>query len=446
MSKIGLIIEREYLTRVNKKSFILMTILLPLIFVGIILIPAFLSQVKDSDIKTIAIIDNTELYGDVLKSNDEFNFVYVPEIGLNQSNENVIRDNYAVVVIDKNLIENHDAITIFSDKIIPPALKTEISQQFNPWLSEKKMEYYNIPNLKNIIEDSSVRININTIKWGENGSEVNSSGELASLIGLMTTIVIYMFIFAFGSMVMTSVIQEKTNRIVEIMVSSVKPFELMMGKIIAVAFVGLTQFLIWILLIAGILGSILFVTGMASDPENISEIGKAMVSQNPGMNQMGELMVTNPVAGEIQSILASVNFVQIAIMFIFYFIGGYFLYASLFAAIGSLVDQDTDTQQFMLPVTMINIFALYVGIYSASNPDGPLAFWCSMIPFTSPVVMMVRLPYDVPYWELALSVGILYCTSLMTIKFASKIYRTGILMYGKKITYKEVFKWFRYKY
>ena len=171
-----------------------------------------------------------------------------------------------------------------------------------------------------------------------------------------------------------------------------------------------------------------------------------MVSQNPGMNQMGELMVTNPVAGEIQSILASVNFVQIAIMFIFYFIGGYFLYASLFAAIGSLVDQDTDTQQFMLPVTMINIFALYVGIYSASNPDGPLAFWCSMIPFTSPVVMMVRLPYDVPYWELALSVGILYCTSLMTIKFASKIYRTGILMYGKKITYKEVFKWFRYKY
>ena len=253
-----------------------------------------------------------------------------------------------------------------------------------------------------------------------------------------------MFIFAYGTMIINSVIQEKTNRIVEIMVSSVKPFELMMGKIIAVAFVGLTQFMIWILLIFGAMATFSIVSGMIAGPKELLEMNPMMAAQ--GMETLPAGIDDSAIMSKVTQMLAGINFAQIVIMFIVYFIGGYLFYASIFAAIGSLVDQEADSQQFMIPVMLINIFSLYAGIYSVSNPDGPLAVWCSMIPLTSPVVMMVRLPYDVPFWQLATSVVLLYATAMITIKFAAKIYRTGILMYGKKITYKEVIKWFRYKY
>ncbi len=444
MGKIGLIIEREYLSRVNKKSFIIMTLVTPLIMIAMMGLPAILAGIKDSEKKSIAVVDNSKLYDNVLKSNNEFDFIYAPDAMASTVNMSPGDGYYAIIVIDNNLIEKPDAISIFSEKTIPSSLKNEVCIQMNPWLSERKIENYEIPELKDIIKESSVNININTIKWDKDGSETSSSAEAASLIGLLSTTLIYMFIFAYGTMIINSVIQEKTNRIVEIMVSSVKPFELMMGKIIAVAFVGLTQFMIWILLIFGAMATFSIVSGMIAGPKELLEMNPMMAAQ--GMETLPAGIDDSAIMSKVTQMLAGINFAQIVIMFIVYFIGGYLFYASIFAAIGSLVDQEADSQQFMIPVMLINIFSLYAGIYSVSNPDGPLAVWCSMIPLTSPVVMMVRLPYDVPFWQLATSVVLLYATAMITIKFAAKIYRTGILMYGKKITYKEVIKWFRYKY
>ena len=216
----------------------------------------------------------------------------------------------------------------------------------------------------------------------------------------------------------------------------------MMGKIIAVALVGLTQFLIWIFFGLGAFITIGIVSGFSASPDELKQISEAMNAGNQGVSMMQH----NPMMNDINEMFSGINFTQMISLFILYFIGGYLLYASLFAAIGSLVDQEADTQQFMLPVTVIMMFALYSAMYSVENPDGPLAFWGSMIPFTSPIVMMVRLPYDVPFWQIALSLGILFATFILTTKLAAKIYRTGILMYGKKISYKEVAKWFKYKY
>ncbi len=442
MGKTALIIEREYLTRVNKKSFILMTLLTPLIFIAIIGVTLLMSRVKDSEAKVIAVVDNTGLYEDVLKGTEEYNFIYTAGINPNDTSNSIASQYYAILTIDKNLIEDPSGLSLVSEKTITPALKKEIGSQMNPWLSEQKIASYNIPELKKIISDSDVKIDINTIKVENDGTQTNNSAEAASIMGMMMTVIIYMFIFAYGAMVLNGVVQEKTSRIIEVMVSSVKPFQLMMGKIIAVALVGLTQFLIWIFFGLGAFITIGIVSGFSASPDELKQISEAMNAGNQGVSMMQH----NPMMNDINEMFSGINFTQMISLFILYFIGGYLLYASLFAAIGSLVDQEADTQQFMLPVTVIMMFALYSAMYSVENPDGPLAFWGSMIPFTSPIVMMVRLPYDVPFWQIALSLGILFATFILTTKLAAKIYRTGILMYGKKISYKEVAKWFKYKY
>jgi len=239
---------------------------------------------------------------------------------------------------------------------------------------------------------------------------------------------------------MSGVVQEKTNRIVEVIISSVKPFELMMGKIIGIALVGLTQFLMWVILtvvISMVAGSVI---GKNIDADTLQQVSQ--------MQQMGmQPTSTQNLPPELESLFSALNgldFVKIGGLFILYFLGGYLLYASLFAAIGSAVDNETDTQQFSMPIMLPIIFAIYAGIFSAENPDGPLAFWCSMIPFTSPIVMMVRLPFDVPAWQIILSLSILILSFLGTTWVAAKIYRTGILMYGKKISWGEMWKWLRY--
>ncbi|MDO5570630.1 MAG: ABC transporter permease [Bacteroidales bacterium] len=445
MSKIGLIIEREYLTRVYKKSFIVMTLTIPLIFIALAAVPALLSQVKDSKAKNIAVIDETGKYGSVLKNTETYNFIPVKEISETpfEYYKDSDKDLYAILIINGDLIENPEKISIFSEKTITPGLKTDISSQLNPYLTDLKIASFNIPDLKDIIDESKVKIDINTVKWGETSgssaegpTETKSSSEVATALGFIFTFLIYMFIFAYGGMVMNGVMQEKTNRIVEVMVSSVKPFELMMGKIIGVALVGLTQFLLWVVIIGG--GMMAFGIGTAVSSTDIS----ALSQMDPAMTSQ----IADPsMIGKINEMIAGINFPKLIGMFVIYFIGGYLLYASIFAAIGSVVDQEADTQQFMIPVTMIILFAFYAAIYSIENPDGPLAFWCSIIPFTSPIVMMVRLPFDVPAWQLLLSIFLLFITFIGSTMLAAKIYRTGILMYGKKITWGEMIKWLRYK-
>lgn len=253
--------------------------------------------------------------------------------------------------------------------------------------------------------------------------------------------IIYMFILFYGAMVMQGVMEEKTNRIVEVMISSVRPFQLMMGKIIGIGFVGLTQMFLWGVMTSVLLAGASFFFGGEMDTQAMSS---ELMTANPGMAALADPTIQQS-GNEVMQLIETINLGEIGFFFIIYFIGGYMLYASLFAAIGSAVDNQEDTQQFVAPVTIFMVFALYAGIYSMENPDGPLAFWCSMIPFTSPIVMMVRIPFDIPLWEKVLSVVLLYAAFIGITWISAKIYRVGILMYGKKPSLKEMVKWIRYK-
>jgi len=440
MSKISLIIKREYTTRVMKKSFIILTFLTPLLFAGMIMVPLWLSSIKDTSKKHIVVIDRTNSYREVLKNNETYTFDFV-----NKPAEEIRKNNAenkefaALLIISGDLTKNPKAVSLYSEEQVNLELKDYVSNLLNKYVEQQKLDVYNIPNLKEMVEKSRADINITTIKWGEDGKEKVGSAELALAIGMISAFMIYMFIVIYGAQVMSGVVQEKTSRIVEVIISSVKPFELMMGKIIGIALVGLTQFFLWVLLtvlISTVAGSII---GGNVDVNTLQQANTMSIGVHaPPANE------TQGMAREIYSLLSGFDFAQIVVLFVVYFLGGYLLYASLFAAVGSAVDSETDTQQFSLPLTLPIIFAIYAAIYSAQNPDGPLALWCSMIPFTSPIVMMVRLPFGVPAWQIILSLTILILSFIGTTWMAGKIYKTGILLYGKKVTWKELWKWVRY--
>lgn len=438
MSKIGLVIAQEYKNRVAKKSFLVLTILMPILFVGLIFTPIWLATLEDNDLKQVAVIDQTGKYLDVFTDNDAYKFdiIGAPLDSLRQSEK---RGDYeAIVVISKNLATSPEAVTIYSEKQINIGLKNFIQQGLNSFVEKENLRSYNIPNIQEIIDESQANVRVNTIKWSEDGSEEISSSEVAIGIGMVFTMLIYMFIFIYGAQVMSSVVQEKTSRIVEVLICSLKPFELMMGKIISIALVGLTQFGIWLILTLGLVVISGQFLGNSINPETISNMEQ--LSNTDTLQQTTSSLNFD----SIMEMIISVNPFELIVYFLIYFIGGYLLYASIFAAIGSAVDNETDTQQFMLPVTIPIIFAIYAAIYGAQNPDGPLAFWCSMIPFTSPIVMMVRLPFGVPMWEKILSISILMASFIATTWMSAKIYRTGILMYGKKPSWKEMWKWLNY--
>lgn len=448
MSKISLIIEREYLTRVQKKSFILMTILSPIIMVALVFAPIWLSSLSSDETRLIAVIDQTGLYKDVYHSSDEYRFTYT-QGSLSPEQMRIDGDEsttpYAYVIIKDNLLDNPQGMTIYSQKQITASCELEIISQMEDYLKDEKLLSYNIPDIKRIIDESNISLWVDTIRLEEDGAETQTSTEVVTIIGMAMTLIIYMFLMLYGGQVMSSVMQEKTNRIVEVMVSSVKPFELMIGKITSIGLVGLTQLGIWIIFLVGIFlsaGAYFSMSG-GVDPSQIND----MAAMTSGMSTIDTAQLTGEMGAmaEIQQMLGSINITQLLICFVLFFIGGYILYASLFAAIGSAVDNESDTQQFMVPITFIIIFALYAGIFSAENPDGPLALWCSMIPFTSPIVMMVRIPFGVSTWELVLSMVILYGSAIGLAWVAGRIYRVGILMYGKKPSYKEMIKWIRYK-
>ena len=413
MSKIGIVIGREYLTRVKKKSFIVLTILMPLLFLGLIFGTMLLSMAGSGETKNIVVIDNTGEYFPILKSTDQYRFISAEDEFADfrkVSDESV----YATLIITDDLLKDPSAINLRSQKQVQASAEQLITSQLNEYLSEKKLASYNIPGLKSMIEESKINIQLRSIKWDESGKETQTSGEFAMILGMVFTVLIYMFIFSYGGMVMQGVVEEKTNRIVEVMISSVKPFDLMMGKLIGIGLVGLTQFGIWLLIIL-----------------SFSLFGNLFLNDAGIMN-------------EINQYIAVPDILKLCFYFVLFFIGGYLIYASLFAAIGAMVNSPEDTQQYMMPITILILFAFYAGFYSAQNPDGPLAFWTSIIPLTSPIVMMTRLPFDVPLWELLLSIFLLVITVVLIILLAAKIYRVGILMYGKKPSYSEIIKWLKY--
>lgn len=417
-----------------------MTLLTPVLMVALCCVPVLIELFSSSEMRNVTVVDHTGLYQDVFVNNEEYTYTY---LNTETTSEQLRNDQspYAYIVITDNLLDNPNAMTIYSHKQITAGFESETENNMEAFLHDAKLASYDIPGLQQIIDESNVKINVSSIRFDEEG-ETQTSAGLASAIGIISTFVIYMFLFAYGGMVMSSVMQEKTNRIVEVMVSSVKPFDLMMGKIVSVGLVGLTQIGIWIILLVGLGIGASVALGIPLFMNNEELLAQA---QNVGGVAMAGGATINPDMLDFAQTLSGINFTQIAVCLILYFIGGYIIYASLFAAIGSAVDNETDSNQFLMPITLIILFAFYVGLFSAEDPEGSMAWWCSMIPFTSPIVMMVRIPFGVALWELILSFVILFASAFGMTWIASRIYRVGILLYGKKPSYKELFKWIKYK-
>jgi len=419
MGKIGLIIRQEYKNRVAKKYFLLLTFLMPLLFVLLLLVPMWLSLIESGKKYNVAVVDWSGSYSAVFLDTEKYLFDEATA-PLDSFRTNSESSGYDAIVVISGDLRNADAsVTIYSEQQVDLELKQYIQKALEKQVREDKLASFNIPDIEGVMSILNTEVSVETVKWNSDGSETLSSSEIALVVGMLATMLIYMFIFVYGAQVMNSVVQEKVNRIVEVMVCSVKPFELMMGKIISIALVGLTQFAIWIVL------TLVFF----------------LIFGQP-LSFQAEVTSTSDFSA-VYSMLMSINWIEMLVCFVAYFIGGYLLYASIFAAIGSAVDNETDTQQFMLPITIPILFAMYAAIYSAQNPDGPLAFWCSMIPFTSPIVMMVRLPFGVLLWEKIVSLVILFASFVATTWLSAKIYRTGILMYGKKISWRELWKWLK---
>jgi len=457
MNKIGLIISREYLTRVRKKTFLVMTILGPVIFAALILAPQYFASIEDEEEKTLAVIDESNMFIQQLPENEIIRFEYFKDKSVEDIKKVYSEGNfYAILYIPKIISYAPESLRLYSYNQPTMGVKNHIENAIEKKLEKAKLDAAGID--QEVLRSIRSDIKLTTIKWNEEGEEEESHTEIAMVVGYISGFLIYFFIFLFGAQIMRSVIEEKTSRIVELIISSVKPFQLMMGKIIGVGMVGLTQFLLWVILTIGIVTGLqqyLF-PEMGSTPDSKEVVAQNIMEQNQDVVQntspdaASALQDTTGGQGDkemmrkIFSSFQSVNFGIILGAFLFYFLGGYLLYGSLFAAIGSAVDNETDTQQFMLPITIPLILAIIVMVNGIQHPHGPLAFWFSMIPFTSPIIMLVRIPFGVPFWELFLSATILILTFIGTTWLGGKIYRTGILMYGKKVNYKEIWKWLRY--
>ena len=442
MSKIGLVLTREYTTRVRKKSFIVMTILMPALMAAMFILPSYFMSQDDTKERTIAVYDGSTILLGQLESNNYTKFKFIPEAEYLKIKDHLkTSDFYALLVIQPNLL-NTNTVQLISASNIPFDLKYQIRDKIRSVIEKEKMadviKQTNVPDLETRIAATKTSINVNTIKLGESGEAKKSSTEIGMVLGYIFGFVIYMFILLYGQMVMQGVMEEKQSRIVEVIISSVKPFELMMGKIIGIAMVGLTQLFIWIILGVAIISG---ARGMMPTAQHAGSAQEIIAQSAAQANAPAELDKMQ----DILSMMGSVNFPLIIGCFIFFFIGGYLLYSSLFAAVGSAVDAQEDAQQFMMPIMMPIILAILVMMSAIKNPEGPVAFWFSMIPFTSPVVMMARIPFGVPYWQLGLSMVLLIATFVAMVWAAGKIYRTGILMYGKKASWKELGKWLTYK-
>lgn len=434
MSIISLIIKREFIAKVRNKSFIVMTFLSPLLFVGIGVFVSYLSSMK-SDLKTIAIHDESGLFTKEFKSDEEYKYLDVSAIPVKILKDSIVKKSYEGLLVIPN---SPDSIAFqkgiqYISNDSPSAFFIEDLQD----IIAKKVTAENYQKIgldTKAIKNAQAKIDINLTK--ATGEEtLKGLNEIKIIIGGAFGYLIMMFIILYGNMVMRSVIEEKTSRIIEIIISSVKPFQLMMGKIIGTSLAGILQFIIW-----AILGlTALFV---------LTTVFGVQMGANSGAEAQAMQVAQHEMGGQIQLYIKelwNLPITTILISFIIYFIGGYFLYSSFYASIGAAVDNETDSQQFLLPIIMPLILGVYIGFFTVINdPHGTVATVFSMIPLTSPIVMMMRIPFGVPWWQILISISLLFGTFFFVVWFASKIYRVGILMYGKKPTWKELYKWLKY--
>lgn len=432
MNKILIIIQREFLKRVRTKGFIILTITMPFIMAALVFVPLWLSSIENDEQQKVAVIDPTGVYAKALKASKSFAFSAQPVITEKMRSEDSPYD--AVVAISGDLVKNNGKVTIYSHKEIPGNMLDYIQSKLNETVQKQKLEATGIAGLDKIIDDVQRDVNMKTVKWSKEGDEQASSTYVAIIVGGIFTLLIYIFVITYGGMVMQSVIEEKTNRIMELLVSSVKPFQLMMGKIIGVMLVGIAQMALW-----GVMLSIIMtVASVGFGVSQAQSIAAGQSMPSPTMNMSQDTQ-------ELLTAIVNLPYAEIGLMFIIMFVGGYLLYSSFFAATGASINEQEDANQFVVPITMITLFGLYAAMYSIENTDGPLAFWASLFPLTSPIVMMIRIPFGVPLWQELLSIALLYASAFLMIWIGGKIYRVGILMYGKKPSIKEIIKWMRYK-
>ena len=436
--KIGIIIQREYLTRVKKRSFLLITFLAPLFFASLIFLPALLMEnsEKFDQKRTIAVRDESTMFVGKFESTDFNTFVYIDN-DIDEA-KNMVKDGVydGVLHIPATTLTVPTNAELYSIKQIPMSVTSHIRSTMKTVVEHQKLLASGID--PEIVKASATSINVQSIRMSDtDGQEKKSFGEFEFLLGMALCLIIYFVILLFGQSVMRGVIEEKTNRIVEVIISSVKPFELMMGKIVGIALVGLTQFLLWAIMT-------IIISTVASTFLPTQEIVTTGTVMSEQITEMSANAVGNEGLKEVFEVINSINFKDILWCFLLYFIGGYFLYSAMFAAIGSAVDNETDTQQFVTPITLLLIVPMVCSGLIANAPDSSLSIWMSMIPFTSPAAMMLRIPYGVPIWQIVASLAVLYATFITFTWLASKVYRTGILMYGKKVSWQEIFKWIKY--
>ena len=433
MSILTLIIKREFISKVRNKSFIVMTFLSPLLLVGIALLVAYLSGMK-SDTKIVAIHDQSGLFVNEFKSDADYKYVDLSTVAIQILKDSVTAKAYEGVIFipkDTNLRNLETSVEYISNDSPAASYVNSVEEKIEQKLTNENLTADGLDT--EVIKKAQAKVVLNLVK-ATGGESVKGLNEIKVAIGAAFGYLIMMFIIIYGNMVMRSVIEEKTNRIVEIIISSVKPFQLMMGKIIGTSLAGVLQFVIWAVIGVVLLFGISMFFGV--DMTNKSGASPEMMA------------AAQAEAGKLQLYIKELWNLPIATIllgFLVYFIGGYFLYSSFYAAIGAAVDSETDSQQFLIPIIMPLMLAIYVGFFAVLNdPHGTVATTFSMIPLTSPIVMMMRIPFGVPLWQIGVSVALLFAMFFFTVWFAAKIYRVGILMHGKKPTWKELYKWLKY--
>ena len=460
--KLGIIIEREYLNKVKKKSFLLTTFGVPILFAAMYAVMIFIMLRTEGDSKRIAVIDNSGIVMEKLENTKQLTFIQLSETDPDAVKNNLSEYDADILLYISPLDSAAKTVTAttYADKPMGMETAEVIENRINDAVEDYRIASYGIEGLDQILADVHSNVRLTSYTVDEEGKETISQSEVYMIISMVLAMGLYMFIAIFSGMVMSSVIEEKSSRVVEVLVSSVKSTELMFGKIIGVALVALTQFLLWIVLTGLIIGILGGIVGMDKVTGTLSK--SQVETTMPGMTSMNDaaenalslenlqaLTDTTAVAEgptgmqAVLGTLSSLNFTQIIVCFFLFFIFGYLLYASLFAAIGSAVENEADTQQLQIPVTIPLLIGFFVAFYAFRSPESSLVWWFSMIPFTSPIVMLARIPFGVPTWELVLSIGILILTFFACAWASAKIYKVGILMYGKKSTFKDLWKWLK---
>ncbi len=465
LKTLGIIIQREYLNRVKKKSFLVITFLAPILFAALCILPSVIMMGTKEETKKVGVIDRSGIVTPFLESGETIEYVFLadadPEAVKKDLSGNGIDALLSISELDT--AQRTVSADCYSEKPLGMDTGSLIENRINDAVEAYRIDSYGIENLEEIMAGVKSNIHLHSYTIDESGKETISESSVYMIVSMLLGMALYMFIALFCGMVMSSVIEEKTSRVVEVLVSSVKATELMFGKIIGVALVALTQFLLWIVLTLAILAAAMGIIGKdkimgALSPEESAQVTAMMT---PGVHMPDDLVSMESLAAAsdttavaasepsgmqaVLSTLSNINLSQLVISFLLFFIFGYLLYASMFAAIGSAVENEGDSSQLQLPVTIPLMLGFFVALYAFKAPGSSLVFWCSMIPFTSPIVMLARIPFGVATWELVLSIVLLIGTFIACAWASAKIYKVGILMYGKKSTFKDLWKWLKQK-